>query len=173
MKIKKIIKDDISNGPSFRCSVWVAGCPGVVWNKKTKRYDHCPGCFNSEAWVDIGAPIEDCIDEIIDNLKPSYVAGLSILGGEPMSVKNQEVTAYIVDNVRHYFGDTKSIWLWTGHIFTKNPFDKNRIPHTKWTRFILKNIDVIVDGPFIKDKFDIDLKYRGSSNQRVIKLKKS
>lgn len=173
MKIKRVIKDDISSGPGFRVSLYLGFCPGVIWNKKTKKYDHCPGCFNSEAWADSGTPLEDCIDDILSSLEPDYIDGLSILGGEPMCKENQPVVWQLVKAVREKFGKNKTIWLWSGFLFSKNPFNKNRIPYTKYKRKILKSIDVIVDGPFIKDKFDIDLKYRGSSNQRVIKLKKS
>lgn len=170
--VKRIIKDDISNGKSFRISCFISGCDGVIYNKKTKKYDHCPGCFNSETWsFNVGTPVQNCIDEIVESLKPEHINGLSILGGEPMSIKNQETTAYIINKVRNEFNNKKSIWLWTGFIYSKNIFNKNRIPHTKWTDYILKNVDVLIDGPFIADKFDIDLKYKGSSNQRVLHLR--
>lgn len=170
MKIKRIIKDDISNGPGIRVSTFLGFCPGVIWNKKTKRYDHCPGCFNSEAWADSGTPLKDCIDDIINYLKPSYVAGLSILGGEPLCKENQPIVYNLIKTVKKVYGNTKNIWCWTGYIFTKNIFNKNRIPHTKYTKYILKNINVLIDGPFIANKFNIDLKYKGSSNQRVLHL---
>lgn len=172
MKIRRIIYEDISNGSGFHTTVFIAGCPGVIWNKKTKKYDHCPGCFNAEAWADTGEDLTDeLLSKIIKSLEPDYIDGLSILGGEPMCKENQLVTWRLVNEVRKVYGSKKSIWLWSGFIFTKNPFNKNRIPYTKYRRKILKNVDVLIDGPFIKDKFDINLRYRGSSNQRVIKLR--
>lgn len=164
MRIKRIIKNDISNGKSFRCSVFISKCNGVIWNKKTKRYDHCPGCFNSEAWAEGGVLLEDCIDEILENLKPEYIDGISILGGEPMYEENQKVVWQLIESVKKIYAN-KTIWLWTG-------FYKFHIPYTKYTKGILKNINVLIDGPFIKDKFDINLKYRGSSNQNIYDINK-
>lgn len=162
-----------SNGEGCRTAVFLYGCPGVIWNKKTKKHDHCPGCFNYKAWAfeQINEiDFDKKLDNIVDSLKFTYVDGLSILGGEPMCRENQETTWHIIKAVRERYSWSKTIWLWTGHIFTRNPFNKNRIPKTKWTKKILKNVNVLVDGPFIKDKFDINLKYRGSSNQRVLQL---
>lgn len=172
MKIKAIKYNCCSNGPFTRTAVFIAGCPGVIWNKKTKKYDHCPSCFNSEAWTDTGEDLTDeLLSKIIKSLEPDYIDGISILGGEPMCKENQLVTWKLVNEVRKVYGNKKTVWLWSGYIMTKNLFNKSRIPYTKYRRKILKNVDVLVDGPFIKDRFDINLKYRGSSNQRVIKLK--
>lgn len=111
------------------------------------------------------------LNDIVGSLSKEYVDGLSILGGEPMCRENQPITWRLIEAVRERYGWSKTIWLWSGYLLSKNPFNKNRIPKTKWTKKILKNVNVLVDGPFIKDKFDINLKYRGSSNQRVVKLK--
>lgn len=162
-----------SNGRGCRTAIFLYGCPGVIWNKKTKKYDHCPECFNSDAWkfVDISQEeLNKKVDDILDSIQPNYVDGISILGGEPMCERNQETVWFIIEKLRQRYKLTKTIWIWTGHIFTKNTFNKNKIPKTRYTRKILKNVNVIIDGPFIKDKFDINLKYRGSSNQRVIEL---
>lgn len=167
--IKKIKYNCCSNGPGVRTAVFVAGCPGVIWNKKTKKYEHCPGCFNVESWnFNNGQEID--INEILKSLSPEYIQGISILGGEPLCKENQQEVAKIIKDVKKCYGNSKTIWVWTGYIYTKNPFNKNKIPKTKWTKYILKNINVLVDGPFRKDLFDINLQYRGSSNQRVIKL---
>lgn len=168
--IKRIIKEDISNGPGFRTTIFLSGCPGVVWNKKIKKYDHCPGCFNSEAWkFNVGQEFYgELTNDILKSLSFECIDGLSILGGEPLCKENQQEVAKIIESVRGYYGNNKTIWLWTGYIYTRNLFNKNKIPHTPWTKYILKNIDVLIDGPFIKDKFDISLKYRGSSNQRIL-----
>lgn len=88
-----------------------------------------------------------------------------------MCKENQPVVWQLVEAVREKFSNKKTIWLWSGYVLSRNPLNKNRIPYTKFKRKILKNVNVLVDGPFIKDKFDINLKYRGSSNQRVIKLR--
>lgn len=170
MRVKAIKYNCVSNGPFARTAVFFGFCPGVIWNKKTKRYDHCPGCFNSEAWADSGTSLDECINDILSSLEPDYIDGLSILGGEPMCKENQPAVWQLVKAVREKFGNKKTIWLWSGYILSRNPLNKNRIPYTKYKRKILKSINVIVDGPFIKDKFDIELKYRGSSNQRVLKL---
>lgn len=171
--ILKLKYNDISNGLGIRTSVFFSGCPGVIWNKKTKKYDHCPGCFNSEAWdFNKGNEIDSTtINNILESLSYKEISGLSILGGEVLCKENQQDVVKMIKAIRDYYGFNKTIWLWTGYVYTKNPFNKNRIPKTKWTKYILKNIDVLVDGPFMKDKFDINLQYRGSSNQRVLKLR--
>lgn len=170
-KIKRILYNDISNGPGFRTSVFLSGCSGVIWNKKTKKYDHCLGCFNSEAWsFNIGQETTFVMNDILKSLSFQHIQGLSILGGEPLCKENQQDVAKIIESVRNCYGQNKNIWVWTGYIYTKNPFNKNRIPKTKWTKYIIKNVDVLVDGPFIKEKFDLNLQYKGSSNQRILKL---
>lgn len=169
--IKRILYNDISNGPGFRTTIFLSGCPGVIWNSKLKRYTHCDGCFNFEAWDFNKGNILDgyLMNEILKSLSYEYINGVSILGGEPLCKQNQQEVAKIIESVKGCYNN-KTIWLWTGYIYTKNIFNRNRIPHTKWTNYILKNINVLVDGPFQKDKFDINLKYRGSSNQRIIYL---
>lgn len=170
----RIKYNDISNGPSVRTSIFLAGCPGVLWDKKQKKYKHCSGCFNSESWdFTKGQIIDDkVINDVLKSLSFDYMQGLSILGGEPLSERNQQIVAKLIESVRNCYGSTKDIWIWTGYIYTKNIFNKNRIPSTPWKNYILKNADVIVDGPFLKEKFNIDLMYRGSDNQRVIYLKR-
>lgn len=163
----RIIKDDISNGPGFRCSIFISGCPGVIYNVVTNKYDHCDGCFNSETWnFKSGKQItQEVIDELIKNVSEDYVQGLSILGGEPLCRENQEIVYEILCQFRNKFEESKDVWIWTGYYL-------HNVPKTKFTKKILKMTDVIVDGPFFSNKFDIDLKYRGSSNQNVIYLKK-
>lgn len=166
--IKTIKYNCCSNGPGVRTAIFLSGCPGPIWNKKTKKYEHCPGCFNKEAWNFDGQEIDEI--DILKSLFPDYIQGLSILGGEPLCKENQQLTAKIIQTVRDCYGKNKDIWVWTGYIYTKNPFNKSKIPQTEYTKYILDNIDALVDGPFVKERFDIDLKYRGSSNQRVIYL---
>lgn len=168
LNVKDIKYNSCSNGKGVRTVVFLSGCPGVVWNKKTKKYEHCSGCFNKEAWNFDGYEIDET--DVLKSLFPDYIQGLSILGGEPLCKENQQLTAKIIQTVRGCYGNKKDIWIWTGYIYTKNPFNKNKIPHTEYTKYILDSIDVLIDGPFEKDLFDIDLKYRGSSNQRIIKM---
>lgn len=168
----RIKYNDISNGPGIRTSIFLSGCPGVIWNKKTKKYDHCVGCFNFEAWdfnkgISLG---HDTMNDILKSLSLKEIDGLSILGGEPLCKENQQCVKEIIKSVRDCYGFDKTIWLWTGYIYTRNPFNKDKIPLTKWTKYILKNVNVLVDGPFRKDEFNLDLQYRGSSNQRLFKF---
>lgn len=164
---KRIIYNDISNGEGFRTSVFLSGCPGVVWDGK--KFIHCSGCFNSEAWdFKAGEPLDaKAINGIVASISPDYINGLSILGGEPMCKQNQEAVYQLVKAVREKYGNKKSIWVWTG--YQLKHFAKNKIPTTKYTKKILKEIDVLIDGPFIKDLFNIDLQFCGSSNQRLLR----
>lgn len=145
-----------SNGPYVRTALFVSGCN-----------IHCPGCFNKELWdFEAGKPYTDEVqDEILKSLDQKYIAGLSILGGEPMDPKNQETISELVGAVRSKFGDTKTIWLWTGYV-------KEKIPKTVFTDEILNNIDAIVDGPYKDELGSTNLKFRGSSNQRIIEMKR-
>ena len=143
-----------SNGPGVRTSIYLSGC----------RL-RCKGCFNYEAWdFNSGAKVTDkVVDNVVDSLKEPYIQGLSILGGEPMDENNQETTLMLAMEVKEKYGDSKDIWLWTGYKIDKN------LPQTKYTKDILRLVDVIVDGPFELDKQDITLQYAGSTNQRVLK----
>lgn len=148
-----------SNGPGVRIAVYLSGCSL-----------HCKGCFNHDIWnYESGSILdEETINKIIKSLEPEYIEGLSILGGEPLDVKNQKSTLALVKAVREHFGDKKTIWVWSGYVFNKNiPIIKKE----NITESILKNINVLVDGPFILEKQDITLKFRGSSNQRILHLK--
>ena len=156
MKISAIKYFSTVNGSGFRTAVFVSGCNL-----------HCKGCFNTEAWdfehgVDA---IDELINKILDSIEPSYIAGLSILGGEPMDVRNQHSVSYLITKFRERFGETKNIWLYTGYVYGKS------IPKTDDTENILSNVDVLVDGPFDIDKYDGTLAFRGSSNQRILHLK--
>lgn len=143
------------NGPGFRTAVFVAGC----------RL-HCKGCFNTAAW-DFNSGVEmteELINKIIDSVKEEHINGLSILGGEPMDAKNQEGVYKLVKQFRQRYKDTKTIWMWTG-------YDEDNIPKTKYTINILKEIDSCVVGPFIQELYDANIRYAGSSNQRIINFK--
>ena len=152
MHYNKIRKMDISNGEGVRVSVFMQGCAF-----------HCENCFNPETWnFDLGKEFtEDVIDHIIDLCDQSHITGLSILGGEPMHPKNILGTKKLCQKFKEKFSD-KTIWCWTGYLFD-NITDKE----------VLNYIDVLIDGQFKNELFDSNLKWRGSSNQRVIDVQKS
>ena len=146
-KYKTIIKNDIVNGEGIVVSFWVQGCP-----------HHCPGCFNPETWsFKSGNPYtKETRKKIIEAISANNVQrNFSVLGGEPLASENLEMTEDIVRAVRAAYPDIK-IYLWTGYEFDK-------LPHFA----IFDFVDVIIDGPFIKDLKNLDLKLRGSSNQRI------
>ena len=167
MNYAKIVPCDIANGPSVRVTLFVQGCN-----------HHCPGCQNPTTWdPNGGQPFTDeTLDKIVDLLRPDYIQGLTLTGGDPMLPENEPDIAHIIWKVRLLFGDKKDIWVWTGYILkelrrrAQNDDDEAMLSPTYE---ILSNIDVLVDGPFIQEKRDISLPYMGSSNQRVIDMKKS
>ncbi len=150
MNYGKIIRNDIANGPGLRVSLFVSGCR-----------NRCKGCFNPETWAfDYGIPFtRETEDRIIAALRPSWIQGLSILGGEPMEPENQEALLPFLERVRAELPD-KDIWLYTG--YTYETLSGSRL---------LSLADVLVDGPFIEAERDISLSFRGSRNQRIIRLK--
>lgn len=154
-KINTIKYNCASNGPGVRTAIYISGCSLK-----------CPGCFNHEAWdYNFGDEITDeLIDTILKSIEPYYIEGLSILGGEPMDPRNQEAVYKIVKAFREKFKttDDKTIWLWTGYSLNKN------LPETDYTEAIKSMVDVIVDGPWMKGLYDPSLKFRGSSNQRIL-----
>ena len=152
MNYAGIIYNDIANGPGVRVSLFVSGCR-----------NHCPGCFNPETWdFDYGDPFTAEIEaEIVEALRPSWIQGLSILGGDPMEPENQEVLIPFVRRLRAEF-PTKDIWLYTGYRLE----DVSGSP-------MLPYVDVIVDGPYIETEKDVRLAFRGSRNQRIIPLEKA
>ncbi len=162
MNYSAIKNFDIANGLGIRVSLFVSGC--------THR---CKGCFNSEAW-DFNAGEEfskEVEDKIIEFLSNPNINGLSLLGGEPMEIQNQVGLVEFLKRVKETFPQ-KSIWCYTGYTY-----DKDLIPGGKAygevTDEILSLIDVLVDGEFVEELYSVMLKFRGSSNQRVIDLKKT
>lgn len=150
----------------MRVSLFVSGCT-----------HHCKGCFNQEAWdFGYGNPFTHEIEErIFDLLAPSYIAGLTLLGGEPMEPENQRALVPFLRRFRELFGDTKTLWVYTG---CKYEIDLLHHPtpsrwRTEVTDEFLSIIDVLVDGPYIESLKDISLSFRGSSNQRIIHLHES
>ena len=158
MNYATIKKNDIANGPGIRVSLFVSGC----------RH-RCKNCFNSEAWdFNYGKEFNDTvIDEIITALKPDYVEGLSLLGGEPFEPENHEDLIKLIEKVRKELPD-KSIWCYTG--FT---FEKDLLNGSETAKKMLSMIDVLVDGKFVEELKDPSLIFRGSSNQNIIDVSKS
>ena len=142
---------DIANGPGVRVSLFVSGCR-----------NHCPGCFQPETWdFDFGEPFtKETEDEVIKALRPSWIQGLSILGGDPMEPENQAVLIPFLKRMRRELPG-KDVWLYTGYRFESVSGSP-----------MLELVDVIVDGPFIEEEKDISLAFRGSRNQRIIHLEK-
>lgn len=153
MKYCNIKKIDISNGPGIRCSLFVSGCE-----------HHCPGCFNQKAWdFEYGEEFTDkTIQEILDFCKKPQIAGLSLLGGEPMHPRNEEWLIKLVKEFKQQFPE-KTIWCWSGYNFEDLRTRSKLLPY----------IDVLIDGKFIQELRDVTLQYKGSSNQRVIDVQKS
>lgn len=161
MNYASIRKCDIANGEGVRVSLFVSGCT-----------HHCKGCFNEEAQnFNYGAPFTAEIEaELFDALTPSHIAGLTLLGGEPMEPSNQVALLPFLRRFREKFGDTKTLWIYTGCTIEELKDTSSRW-HTDVTDEILSMTDVLVDGPFIEELKDISLQFRGSSNQRILRLK--
>lgn len=153
MRYNKIRKMDISNGPGVRVSIFVQGCAF-----------HCPNCFNPETHDFNGGQEYDqqTIDKVIELCDKEYIVGLSILGGEPMHPINREGVTLLAKTFKEKYPH-KNIWMWTGYLFDKDLKDLE----------VMKYIDVLVDGVYIDELHRFDLKWKGSSNQRVIDVQAS
>lgn len=164
---------DIANGEGVRVSLFVSGC--------THR---CKGCFNEEAQnFAYGKPFtRETEDEVMAALEPGYIAGLTLLGGEPMEPANQRALMPLLRRFRERFGDTKTLWVYTGCVLERDllPASNEAIQtgaatlrrrwRTEVTDELLSLTDVLVDGPFVEALKDISLPFRGSSNQRILRL---
>ncbi len=162
MYYSEIKKCDIANGPGVRVTLFVSGCT-----------HHCEGCFNEMTWdFQYGKPFTDeTIELILDALSPEHVAGLTLLGGEPMEYVNQQGLLPLLRAVRKQYPE-KTIWCYSGYRF------EDDILHNfceKWqeTREFLSYLDILVDGEFIMAKKNISLQFRGSENQRIILVQES
>lgn len=151
---------DIANGEGVRVTLFVSGCT-----------HHCKNCFNSETWnFCYGKPFtKEVEDEVIKLLEPDYIQGLTLLGGEPMEPQNQEALLPLVKRVREVYGNKKNIWCYTGYVLDRDLLGESRAK-CEHTRELLENLDVLVDGPFVEDLKNLTLKFRGSSNQRIINV---
>ena len=157
------IKDcDIANGPGVRVTLFVSRCT-----------HHCEGCFNQEAWeFDYGQPFtQQTIDRILEMLKPGYVKGLTLLGGEPFDPRNQGPIVELLRQIKAAYPE-KSIWAFSGYLFDRDILS-GQLGDWEITKEYLSYLDVLVDGPFVEAKKDLMLRFRGSSNQRLIDVPKS
>lgn len=162
MNYADIKQYDVSNGPGVRISIFVSGCN-----------HHCKGCFNKETWdFNYGKPFtEETIDTIIEYLKPDFIKGLTVLGGEPFEKVNQQGLVPLLKKVKETYLD-KDIWCFTGFEFERDILGKM---YNNWpeTQEMLKYIDTIVDGKFVEELKDLSLRFKGSSNQKTILVKES
>ena len=162
MNYAEIKRTDIANGEGVRVSLFVSGC---------RR--HCKNCFNGIAWdFSYGKPFdEEAQNDLIGSLSPDYIAGLSLLGGEPFEPENQRALVGFLRRVKQIYPQ-KNIWCYTGYTYLDGALSEKAV-NTEVTREMISLIDVLVDGPFVEEKKDIRLRFRGSSNQRVINVKES
>ena len=153
MRYNKIRKMDVSNGPGIRVSIFMQGC---VFN--------CKGCFNPETHDFNGGKefTDETINRVLELCSKDYIVGLSILGGEPLHPNNIEGTCLLAKAFKDKYPD-KTIWVWSGFLFDRDLKNKE----------ILNYIDVLVDGQYNCDLYSPKLQWKGSSNQRVIDVKKS
>lgn len=162
MHYAEIKNFDIANGLGVRVSLFVSGC--------THR---CKNCFNEIAWdFNYGKVFDEEVEQLLlDYLKPNHIRGLSLLGGEPLEPQNQRALLPFIKKVKYLYPD-KDIWCYTGYLFDKELLENSRA-RCEVTDELLSYFDVIVDGKFEEELKDLALKFRGSSNQRIIDVKKS
>ena len=160
MKYAEIKKYDIANGEGVRVSLFVSGC---------RR--HCKGCFNSIAWdFDYGKPFTaETEEEIFEALSPYYISGLSLLGGDPLEPENRAALLPFLKKFHEKFPQ-KDVWCYTGYTYENGTLKED---DGEGVREFLREIDILVDGPFVEELKDIRLKFRGSSNQRVLDLRRT
>ena len=149
---------DVANGPGVRVSLFVSGC--------THR---CPGCFNEEAQdFACGQPFTRAEeDKIAAALAPAHIKGLSLLGGEPFEPDNQRALIFLLRRVKEKYPE-KEIWCYSG--YTLEELWENSRARCECTDEMLSLIDVLVDGPFVEARKDLNLRFRGSSNQRILNV---
>ena len=162
MKYAAIKSCDIANGPGVRVSLFVSGC----------RH-HCKDCFNPETWdFAYGQPFDEAVMEhILALMAPDYIRGITYLGGEPFEPENQRELLPFVKNVKALYPN-KTIWCYTGNHFEQEIL-RPGCGRCEVTDEFLQYIDVLVDGDFVQDKYDISLRFRGSSNQRIIDMNRT
>lgn len=153
--------NDIANGLGVRTVLFVSGCR-----------NRCPGCFQPETWNFKNGKLFDkeVEDAIIQSLQPTYIKGLTLLGGDPFEPENQRGLIDFVRRVKEECSG-KDIWAYTGYLLDGDLVQGQR-KYTEVTEELLSFIDVLVDGPFVEEKKSLSLKFKGSANQRVIDMQK-
>ena len=157
------IKDcDIANGEGVRVTLFVSGCT-----------NHCENCFQPQTWdFHYGQPFTaETEDKLLDMLAPDYINGLTLLGGEPFEPENQKELVRLLEAVREKY-PSRDIWCYTGYTYDRDLRPGGKV-YTACTDRMLACLDVLVDGEFVEEKKDITLRFRGSSNQRIIDVRKS
>ena len=156
MNYAEIKNCDIANGPGVRVSLFVSGCT-----------HHCKGCFNEVAWdFDYGEPFtEEVRERIVEMVRPGYIRGLTLLGGEPFEPQNQAPIVELLRQIKTRCPE-KSIWAFSGYTFDR--ITSGTLGDPEITREFLSYLDVLVDGPFVEAKKNLMLRFRGSENQRLI-----
>ncbi len=162
MNYGEIKNCDIANGIGVRVTLFVSGC--------TNR---CPGCFQPETWdFDYGEPFTvETEGKLLEMLAPSYINGLTLLGGDPFEPPNQRVLAPFLRRV-HALYPNKTVWAFTGFVYEDLLRDGSH-PRCEVTDEMLALVDVLVDGPFLEKKHEVGLRFRGSTNQRLIDMNKT
>ena len=158
MNYGQVYFNDVANGIGCRTAFFVSGCT-----------HHCKGCFNEMTWdFNYGVPYtKEVEDEIVESLKPSYIAGLTILGGEPMEIVNQKEIRPLMERIKKEV-PRATIWIYSGYLWEELTDPNNKRCHGEDTDAILSMTDVLVDGEFMQDKRNLMLRFRGSENQRII-----
>ncbi len=153
---------DVANGPGVRVSLFVSGCR-----------NHCKNCFNPETWdFSFGKPFtRETEEEIINGMAHDYIKGFSLLGGDPFEPENAEALAPFMERLRSLYPH-KTFWCYTGYDYEADLLSGKKGDAETVLR-ILKCLDVLVDGRFVEDLKDLTLRFRGSSNQRVIMVQPS
>nr|WP_024835540.1 anaerobic ribonucleoside-triphosphate reductase activating protein [Clostridium sp. 12(A)] len=169
MRYASIRSMDISNGEGVGISLFVQGC----------RFQ-CRNCFNESTWDFKGGEkwTKEKEDEFLKLADKPYIRRISILGGEPLTDENLSGVLSLIYRIRHLYGDTKTIWLYTGYTWEEiidNQFEDLGNGYSRWSdrALIVSQCDILVDGRFIDEQKDLSLKWRGSKNQRAIDIKKS
>lgn len=158
-----IKRSDVANGPGMRVTLFVSGC--------TNR---CPGCFQPETWdFNYGEPFtKEVEDRIIQLLTPDYISGLTLLGGDPFEPENQRALLPFLKRVKAEL-PKKNIWAFTGFVLDKELWKDGSYARCEVTDDMLALVDVLVDGRFVESLKNVTLKFRGSSNQRLIDMNKT
>ncbi|MBQ7218480.1 MAG: anaerobic ribonucleoside-triphosphate reductase activating protein [Ruminococcus sp.] len=150
---------DIADGEGVRTTLFVSGC--------TNR---CKGCFQPQTWdFSYGKPFTEAVQqELLESLEPSYINGLTLLGGEPFEPPNQAALLPFLRRVKAQYPE-KTVWAFTGFVYDRDLIAGGR-KHTDFTDEMLSYVDILVDGPYVEELHDITLQFRGSSNQRIIDM---